>query len=263
MATRHDYRRQALTYDSTRSASPSVVGPLLAALGQGPGRSLVDVGGGTGNYSVALAGAGWSPMVVDHSREMLQRAAVKGLPVAVADASRLPLETAAVDAAILISMLHHVPGWREALAEARRVVRLGGVVAMFAFGREHLAVHWVMRYFPTAAQHFTQVHQPLAELVAELQGATVTPVLYDDVVDGSMAALCRRPALLMEHEVVRQTSFFEWVEQHTPDELSSGSARLADDLARGMRPQDEDPHRRARVGDASLIVWRAPPHDEV
>ena len=57
MATRHDYARQARTYDRTRAASPSVLGPLRAALGAAPGRRLLDVGGGTGNYASALGGA--------------------------------------------------------------------------------------------------------------------------------------------------------------------------------------------------------------
>jgi ubiquinone/menaquinone biosynthesis C-methylase UbiE len=86
-----DYSRQARTYDETRAASPSVLGPLREALDGAPGPRLVDVGGGTGNYSLALREEGWQPLVVDRQPEMLARAAAKGL------------ETLQVDAG---------PGWR-------------------------------------------------------------------------------------------------------------------------------------------------------
>lgn len=46
-----DYSRQALTYDNTGAASPSVLGPLQAALKGAPGKRLADIGGGTGNYA--------------------------------------------------------------------------------------------------------------------------------------------------------------------------------------------------------------------
>ena len=53
-----DYDAWAQNYDATRGVSPSVLGPLLEALGPPGGRSLLDIGGGTGNYTVALRDAG-------------------------------------------------------------------------------------------------------------------------------------------------------------------------------------------------------------
>ena len=109
MATRHDYSRQAGRYDSTRAASPSVLGPLRDALAGVPGPVLIDVGGGTGNYAAALRSAGVAPTVSDLSDAMLRVARSKDLPVVRADAGDLPFATGAADAVILISMLHHVP----------------------------------------------------------------------------------------------------------------------------------------------------------
>lgn len=85
-----DYSRQAVRYDETRAASPSVLRPLREALKGAPGPRLADVGGGTGNYALALKREGWEPVVVDRSAEMLARAAAKGLETVEADAQRLP-----------------------------------------------------------------------------------------------------------------------------------------------------------------------------
>ncbi|WCO65549.1 methyltransferase domain-containing protein [Iamia majanohamensis] len=257
MATSFEYSNQARTYDLTRAASPSVLAPLRAALGDRPG-SLVDVGGGTGNYARALADEGWRPVVLDRNAGMLGRAASKQLPVALGDASALPVADGSVDAVVFVSMLHHVPDWQAALAEARRVVRPGGVVAVMAFTREQVDVHWVLGYLPATLAHFAGLHQTRDELLGALPGAVEHPVLYEDVVDGSVAALCRRPELLLDPEVRAQTSLFEWAETHTPDELADGMARLEADLAAGVRPQDADPGRRAALGDASVLAWRRP-----
>ena len=103
-----DYSRQARSYDSTRAASPSVLGPLRAALAGAPGRRLVDIGGGTGNYAQALAGDGWEVVVVDRQPEMLAQAQAKGLECLLADARALPFADGSVDAAMLVSVLHHI-----------------------------------------------------------------------------------------------------------------------------------------------------------
>src|SRR3954469_15992340 len=108
MSLLRDYTNQARTYDETRAASPSVLGPLREALAGAPGRRLADIGGGTGNYSRALREDGWDPVVIDREPGMLARAAGKGLETIEADARTLPLEDASVDAAMLVSMLHHV-----------------------------------------------------------------------------------------------------------------------------------------------------------
>jgi SAM-dependent methyltransferase len=259
VATRFDYRRQALTYDSTRRASPSVLGPLRAAIGPSNGGVLLDVGGGTGNYAAALASEGWPVVVVDRSLEMVAVAAAKGLPVSQGDASALPAADASAGGVLLVSMLHHVPDWEDALAEARRVVRPGGVVAVMAFAREHLDGHWFIGYLPTALAHFRAVHQPRDALKAALPGCRELPVRYEDVVDGSLAALCRQPERLLDPSVRRQTSFIEWAEANVPDELAAALERLAGELAAGHRPQNAAADVRARLGDAVVLAWTRPP----
>ncbi len=147
VVTRHVYDRQAETHDTTRGASPSVLRPLQAALEAAPGRELLDIGGGTGNYAVALRARGWDPLVIDLNRTMLARAKDKGLRTPQADATALPLRDQSADAGMLVSMLHHAPDWRTALREARRVLRAGGRLALMGWTREHMEhVTWMRDY---------------------------------------------------------------------------------------------------------------------
>jgi ubiquinone/menaquinone biosynthesis C-methylase UbiE len=145
-----DYSNQAIAYDSTRSASPSVLAPLRLALAGACGRALADIGGGTGNYALALAAEGWAPVVIDRSPEMLAHAAHRGLETTLADARALPFEAECFDAAMLVSMLHHVDSPSEVLGEACRVLRPGGRLAVMLFTREDIADAWCLDYFPSA-----------------------------------------------------------------------------------------------------------------
>lgn len=257
MGTSFEYSNQARSYDTTRAASPSVAVPLFTALGQPTGTArLLDVGGGTGNYAAALASLGWHPVVADLNMSMLRVAATKGLPVVCCDATALAWPDDSVDAVVFVSMLHHVPDWRMAIAEAKRVVRPGGVVALMVFAREHLYVHGIEDYFPTTQAHFAAGHQSRDELLEELRGATVSLVHYADQVDGSLAALARDPERVLDPAVRRQTSFFEWAEQERPQETIGGLERLAEDLRAGRDPWVRHAPERAAIGDAFVLSWR-------
>lgn len=259
MSTRHAYDRQALTYDETRSTSPSVLRPLLEALAGAPGPELLDVGGGTGNYALALRDHGFRPRVLDLDEGMLARAAAKGLPAERADATALPVADASADAVTLVSMLHHVPEWQRALAEARRVLRPGGRLAVMGWAREHIEeVGWIMEYFPSMSRWMTEQHPALDELLAELPGGRAIPLFFTDIEDGSLGALQRRPELLLDPVFRRQTSYFERLADAAPDELAAGLARLEADLAAGRRPHEERAAARERIGDAAVLAWTKP-----
>ncbi|MGH7895681.1 MAG: class I SAM-dependent methyltransferase [Candidatus Binatia bacterium] len=258
MTTRLDYARQATGYDETRRASPSIVRPLLAALDEAPGTTLLDVGGGTGNYAAALRGRGFAPTVVDVAPAMLARARAKDLRVVRGDATALPFSSGSVDAVLMVSMLHLVPRWHRALAEARRVLRPGGRLALMVYAREHLRVHWVLAYFPRSHAWVWPEHQTLAELGRELPAARVLPFEFTDLEDGSLAAMCRRPHLLLDPACRARTSFFERLAAGDPDELTAGLQRLARDFMRGRRPDVEVAGARVRYGDGAVIAWTKP-----
>jgi SAM-dependent methyltransferase len=234
-----------------------VLRPLLAVLAGAPGPELLDVGGGTGNYARALRERGWAPTVLDPNPEMLERAAAKGLRVARGEATALPFADASFDAAMLVSMLHHVPAWPDALAEAARVVRPRGRVAVMLWTREHIEeVTWLTEYFPSTVAWLDELHPAQSELLAAMPGATeVIPFEFADLDDASIGALQRRPERVLDPEPRRQTSYFEQLGDRDPDGLRAGLARLADDLAAGRRPDEERAAARARLGDAAVIAW--------
>jgi ubiquinone/menaquinone biosynthesis C-methylase UbiE len=241
-----DYSQQAKTYDQTRSASPSVLGPLREALDGAPGRRLLDVGGGTGNYAAALREEGWEPVVSDRSPDMLARAAAKGLETVEADAQALPFDDGSFDGVMCVCMLHHVDHPARALAEQRRVLRPGGRGALMAFAREDIEDAWYLDYFPSTRAWMDASHPRLEELMPLLPGARRIEVVFRDL-DGSLASLTAFPEKVLEEGWRRQTSYFERLARDHPDELSAGLERLRADIQSGNPPLGQ--------GRATVLAW--------
>jgi demethylmenaquinone methyltransferase/2-methoxy-6-polyprenyl-1,4-benzoquinol methylase len=111
------------------------IGPLREGLAFADRRvdRLVDLAGGTGRAADGLASVGFDPVVVDRSAGMLRRARREGHVTVRGDAGALPLRDDAVDAAVIVDALHHFPDPDAGLAEARRVIRTGGVVVVQEF----------------------------------------------------------------------------------------------------------------------------------
>ncbi len=116
------------------------------------GERLLEVGPGTGYYSLPVAGwlsPGGSLDVVDVQQEMLdhsvRRAADEGIDnitPALADARELPFDDDTFDGAYLVTVLGEIPEQDAALRELRRVVRPGGrIVVGELFGDPHMVTH--------------------------------------------------------------------------------------------------------------------------
>jgi SAM-dependent methyltransferase len=245
-----DYSRQAERYDETRSASPSVLRPLRVALTGAPGRRLADIGGGTGNYALALEQEGWDVVVVDRSAEMLAHAAKKGLRTVKADAQRLPFEGESFDAATMIAMLHHVEDRDAALAEARRILRPGGRLVLMGFTGEDAASLWIVDYFPSSRSWVEATHPPRAAFTASLPGARLIPFEFTDMQDASLAALSADPERVLEAANRGDTSYFERMQRDHPAELAAGLERLREDIAAGRAP--------SFAGTATVLSWTKP-----
>lgn len=245
-----DYSRQAARYDEARSASPSVLRPLREALRGAPGRRLADIGGGTGNYALALRSEGWEPVVVDRSPAMLARARAKGLETVQADAQRLPFADAAFDAAVMISMLHHVEDRGAALAEARRILVRGGRLVLMGFTGEDAASLWILQYFPSSRPWMEATHPPRSAYADQLPGASLFAFRFEDIEDASLAALSADPQRLLAAAEMGCTSYFERMHRDHPEELRTGLARLRVDIAAGRVPR--------RAGTATVLSWTKP-----
>ncbi len=104
---------------------------LEALLAAKPGPRVLDVGAGSGTFSNRLAARGFEVTSTDVTDEALEvlRTRVSGR-VARGDATALPFPAASFDALVLGEVLEHLEDDLAALAEAARVLRRRGVLAV-------------------------------------------------------------------------------------------------------------------------------------
>lgn len=118
-----------------------VYGPLafeLVARSVHPltGRSVLDVGAGTGVGSTALRASGARPIALDLSHDMLLWDRANRPPSAVADVLAVPVKDGGVDDVFASFVLNHVAEPIEGIRELARTARSGGAFLVSTYANE-------------------------------------------------------------------------------------------------------------------------------
>ncbi len=142
-AAEHYFARHAGEWDELRalhSPDAEVERHLIAALASAPLGHLLDIGTGTGRMAELFAEQAERVVALDRNLEMLRvaRAKLQHLPAArielvQGDFADLPFADASFDTVVLHQVLHFAQDPGPALAEAARVLRTGGRIAIVDF----------------------------------------------------------------------------------------------------------------------------------
>ncbi len=104
-----------------------------AALGIGPGDTVLDLAAGTAVSTVELAASGACCVAADFSVGMLHAGAARAVPKVAADATRLPFADGVFDAVTISFGLRNVVDHAAGLREMARVTRPGGRLVVCEF----------------------------------------------------------------------------------------------------------------------------------
>jgi ubiquinone/menaquinone biosynthesis C-methylase UbiE len=139
-----------------------------------PGARVLEIGCGRGvGTEIVLEHFGarevvafdLDPDMVERSARRLQRYGADRVTVAVGDATAIDAESQSFDAVFDFGVIHHVPSWRDAIAEVARVLRPGG-----RFYFEEVTRHALDRWsYRTFLDHPTSDRFGGQELVAALE----------------------------------------------------------------------------------------------
>jgi SAM-dependent methyltransferase len=172
------YDRLSADYDQSRSADARAARLLAEVLGVAAGSRVLDIGCGTGNFALAMRAHGAHVTGLDLSMGMLKNAAAKGLSSGLvrADAVQMPFANAVFDSAYAVQVLHHIARKDHFFAEARRVLKDGGVLAIQSCSHAQLAIFWQYYYWPVALELDKQRIPDIPEICALFRTAGFTAV---------------------------------------------------------------------------------------
>jgi SAM-dependent methyltransferase len=200
-------------YSQTRVPDIRIVNQLRDLLNLPQGRTIADIGAGTGGYSLALANQGFMVNAVEPSIVM-QKQAVQHPQVQwfTGYAENLPLLDKSVDGVVCILALHHFSDLPKAFQEMQRVVKNGAIV-LLSFDIKFSAKIWLYDYFPflwEEAARFLPLESQinLIEMNTHRRVEAIPLLLPHDLSDLFAAAAWRRPELYLNPEVRAGISSF-------------------------------------------------------
>ncbi|GAA3488727.1 class I SAM-dependent methyltransferase [Streptomyces cremeus] len=156
---------------------------------------VLDVGGGPGTHAAWLAADGYAVHLVDPVQRHIEQAQVRGCTVELGDARSLSAGNSSYDVVLLMGPLYHLPAAadrRQALAEAFRAVRPGGLVAAAGINQ-----------YASLFEHTAFAHLDREPVRTSIENILVTHV--HDGKRGFTEAYFHSPQLLREE--VREAGF--------------------------------------------------------
>lgn len=148
------YNEIGLGYNTTRRADPYISDRLYALLQPEQDKTYLDIGCGTGNYTIRLSQMGVRLVGVDPSETMLKEARTKSDQVNWLHgyAEEIPLPDNSIDGAVATLTLHHWSDHETAFKELARVLKPGARAVFFTFTPEQESGYWFNHFFPAMMQ---------------------------------------------------------------------------------------------------------------
>jgi len=254
------YNQIGNDYNLTRSADPYIAGRLYEAVFSGTDGPYLDIGCGTGNYTIALSGKRLSITGVDPSDKMLTSARERCTTIRwhKGSAESLPFADKTFIGIVGMLTLHH---WHDILAgfkEMHRVIQPGSKVVFFTSEPEQMKGYWLNHYFPCMIQESTR-QMPSLELLRDTASAAgfkaLPPEEYfvrADLKDHFLYVGKDRPEIYLDKTIRDGISSFAAL--GNGEEVERGLLQLENDINSGEFNQVKASYQND-IGD--YIIFRA------
>ena len=209
------YNKIGKGYNTTRKADPYITERLYALLNLQQG-NIMDIGCGTGNYTIKLSEKGLSMTGIDPSNQMLDEACKKSANIQWISgyAEHIPLPDNSMDGAIATLTVHHWQNVEKALTDVARVLKYNARLVIFTFTPEQEAGYWFNHFFPEMMQRGMKRSLPAKQLTEYATNAGFTNVctekyfVQDDLQDMFGYSGKNDPERYFDPEVINGISYF-------------------------------------------------------
>jgi ubiquinone/menaquinone biosynthesis C-methylase UbiE len=141
-------------YNSTRQADPYLTERLLYHLQPNTDKLYLDIGCGTGNYTITFVDKGFHFIGVEPSMQMLNEAKSRNQNIKwrQGTAEKIPTDEKYFDGIIATLTIHHWTDLKKAFFELNRVLKDKGKIVLFTSTPEQMKAYWLNHYFPEMLQ---------------------------------------------------------------------------------------------------------------
>ena len=233
------YDRIGKGYDNTRKADPYLLDTMQHLLGLSAHGTYLDIGCGTGNYTVALANRGFQFIGVEPSERMLKVAQQRSESVTwqQGTAEDIPLAEESVEGVLGSLTIHHWGDISKGFQEIYRVLKPAGVFVLFTSTAEQMEGYWLNHYFPKMlADSILQMPEE-GVIMAALESSGLKfkdkarYFVKDNLQDLFLYSGKNRPHLYLNETVRNGISSFS--DLAVADEVKIGLEKLEADLQNG------------------------------
>ena len=259
MADPKIYNKIGVGYNQTRKADPYICKRVHDFLATEPGNTYVDVGCGTGNYTVMMSDMGGNFIGIEPSELMLEAAKNKSAKVKwdIGTAEHLPLPDNSVDGAVTTFTIHHWTDVEKGFKEVARVLKPGSRFVIFTCTPEQVRGYWFNHFFPTMVERSIKkaIDPVVFKNAAEKAGFAITETekyfIQEDLQDRFYYSGKLNPEIYFDPAVRKGMSVFATLLDK--DEEDAGLKLLRESLDNGqfevIRKQYENDK-----GDCTFIV---------
>lgn len=143
------YDKIGSNYNQTRKADDFLIGQFVSLLEPKEGLYL-DIGCGTGNYTIPIYNRGYKCVGIDPSQNMLKVAKIKESKIEwrVATAEKTGLSQNSISGIIGCMTLHHWSDIEKGFVELYRILKKKGNLVIFTSTEQQMKGYWLNHYFP-------------------------------------------------------------------------------------------------------------------
>lgn len=230
------YDRIGVGYNTTRTADPYLLSRIVFHLDPAPSGNYLDVGCGTGNYTIALAEKGLHFTGIDPSAEMLNKARERSDKVTwlSGKSEALPFDDNSFDGAIATLTVHHWNDRAQGLREVFRVLKTGSHLVILTSDHQQMESYWLNHYFPETMRRATENMPAADDTVSKLEAAGFSDIqrekffVTNELQDMFLQSGKYRPEIYFDPRIRAGISTFALLA--AADEVASGLAKLRYDI---------------------------------
>lgn len=230
------YDKIGTGYNNTRKPDKYILNKITDLLQPKKGNFYLDIGCGTGNYTVKIANENFNFVGVEPSEKMLELAKAKSNKITwkIGIAEAIPIENDIFDGIIGTLTIHHWKNLEKAFKELFRVLKVKGKIILFTSTSEQMEGYWLNKYFPKMLQESIKQMPTLEKIKNASEKAgfkkfeTEKYFIQNDLEDLFLYAGKNRPKLYLDENVRNGISSF--ANLSLKEEVESGLTKLENDI---------------------------------